>query len=161
MKKKIIGNILLTLILIGSYYVYVFTTDSGKIPHNPPKTVIKYNGKAVPTSFGAQCWINNASDNGADYNDEYGEGLKTPKFNAKAGDKLRILIPRKPLSVEIYRIKDSKYTDYKSSEYTPPEVQNEYIFTLPTEKGEYVFNVCAEWDKNKHNTATIFRVIVE
>lgn len=161
MKRSSIVTILCILVLIGSYYIYSNVSWSGRIPHNAPKTVIKYNEKTVPTSFGAQCWINSPTDNGDDVNDKYSAGLKTPKFNAKAGDKLHISIPKKPLKVTINRIIDSKYTDYSSNQYTPSQDKNEYLFTLPTEKGEYIFIIHAEWDKYKHNTAAIFRVVIE
>jgi hypothetical protein len=49
----------------------------------------------------------------------------------------------------------------KYKEYEAFTGEKEYIMTLPLRKGEYIFNVFAEWDANNHNTATIFRVGIE
>ena len=156
MKRKYIATIFIVIILISSYFVY--EKISTKIPIYAPKTIIKYNEKNISTSLGDYYWINNNTDNGHETGVAYDIGIKTPKFDAKPGDKVQISIPKSPFYVRVNQILNSRY---KIKEYTPYKDGKEYIFTLPTEKGIYVFEVYAKWDKDKHNTATIFRVSIE
>lgn len=156
MNKKYIGAIFAILFLVGGYFLY--SRLSNGIPSHAPTTVIKYNGNAVPTSLGDHNWIPKNGGSSYETGGEYTVGLNTPKFNAKSGNTIHISVPKDPLNVRIDQILDNNYNHI---EYTPAKEGKEYIFTLPTEKGEYVFKVFANWDSDRHNTATIFRVQVK
>lgn len=143
------------LIIWGGYYLY--SQMSAEFPSEPPKTVIKYNGKAIPTSFGDFSWVPKSGGSNNETQGEYTVGKKTSKFTAKPGDVVHISICSKPKIMEIVQIQDiNKYKEYKT--FTGAK---EYVFTLPMEKGEYIFNVFARWNANNHNTATIFQVEIK
>lgn len=158
MKKYINKNtiIIFILLVLGGSYVYLQMLR--KIPLNPPKTLIKYNDKSIPTSIGDCSWVPTSGGSSNETGGEYNVGLNTPRFNAKSGDKIHISIPQNPLDVRIDLMLDN---NYNHEEYTPSKEGKEYTFILPTEKGEYIFKVFANWDSNIHNTATIFQVTIE
>ncbi|MBC8063033.1 MAG: hypothetical protein H7Y18_20570 [Clostridiaceae bacterium] len=158
-KRYITKNaiIIFTVLLIwGGGYVYSQLTS--EIPFSPPKTVVKYNGKAIPTSLGDHNWIPKSGGSSYETEGEFIVGQKTSKFIAKSGDAIHILIPSKPKDMKIVQIVNTdKYKEYK----TFTGGGKDYVFTLPIEKGEYIFNVFASWDADRHNTSTIFRVQIE
>lgn len=156
MNKKNCIIILAIIIMISGFYLCsrIFV----KIPFNEPTTIIKYNGNTVQTSIGDHNWLQKKGGSSYETGGEYTIGLNTPEFSAKSGDKIYILIPKKPLSVRIDQIIDNNYTH---KEFKPSKMENEYIFNLPTKKGKYIFKVFATWDTDKHNTATIFRVNIQ
>ncbi|MDP4142940.1 MAG: hypothetical protein Q8936_00455 [Bacillota bacterium] len=152
-KNKIISA---AIVLMSSYFIYRLMTK--EIPLWPPITTINYNGKAVDTSLGDYNWISKNGGSSYETEGEYSVGLTTSRFDAKAGDIIHISISAKPKNVRIWQKFDG---DYYSKEYKISKEGKDYIFKLPTEKGEYVFNVFANWDNYDHNTSTIFRVQVK
>lgn len=156
MNKKYISAIFAILFLVGGCFLY--SRLSMGIPSHAPTTVIKYNGTAVATSLGDFNWIPKNGGSSYETGGEYNVGLNTPKFKAKSGDTIHISVPQSPLNVRVDQMLDN---NYKHIEYTPVKEGKDYTYTLPTEKGEYIFKVFANWDSDRHNTATIFRVQVE
>jgi len=150
--------ILAVLILLGSYYM--FSRMTRQIPFECPEIIINYNGKSIPTSLGDHNWTPKSGGSSYETEGEYVVGKKTPKFIAKSGDTVSISIQTmqlKPKSMVIEQIKDvNKYKEYKTFAGA-----KEYELTLPIEKGEYIFSVCANWDDDDHNTSTIFQVEIE
>ncbi len=145
---------IISLICVGCY---IYSQMSTEIPFNPPTTVIKYNGKSIPTSLGDHNWIPKNGGSSYETEGEYTVGKNTQNFAAKSGAIIHILIQSKPKSMKIVQILAiNKYKEYKT--FTGAK---EYVLTLPIESGEYIFNVFANWDTNEHNTATIFRVKIE
>jgi len=161
MTKKYINKTTLIstiVILLGSYFWH--NSIVKQIPSQPPMTVIKYNEKSIPTSLGDHSWIPKNGGSSYQTEGEYAVGRKTSKFNAKSGDVVQISIKTtqlKPENMEISQIVG--ITNYKK--YKTFIGAKEYVLTLPVEKGEYIFSVCANWDSDRHNTVTIFRVKIE
>lgn len=154
--RKEIITICIILFICAGYHVLapIFI----KIPLNPPKTTIRYNDKLIPTSLGDHNWIPKEGGSSYETQGEYTVGVKTTKFEAKPNDILKNSIPWNPKSVCIYQIlgdnlKYKKYKIYKAGK--------EYEFKLPAKRGQYVFEVFAKWDEDRHNTATIFQVDIQ
>jgi len=130
------------------------------IPYFTPITVIKHNGKAIPTSLGDHNWIPKSGGSSYETKGEYIVGQNTAKFIAKSGDVVHISIksmqlnPKNMITTQVRDI--NKYKEYKTFAGA-----KEYVLPLPLEKGEYIFNVFANWDEDDHNTSTIFRVEIK
>lgn len=159
MFKKNMNKTTIVLVVLGIFIAYhIYKSVNKEIPDNPPITKIKCNDKYVATSWGDFNWI--PDDGGSSYETggEYTVGLKTPRFDAKPGDTVHINILSNPKVVAVHQILDDKYTH---KEYKISKEGKQYILSLPTEKGEYIFKVLADWDVERHNTATIFHVEVK
>ena len=161
MTKKYINKTTLIstiVILLGSYFWHNWMVK--QIPSQPPMTVIKYNGKSILTSLGDHSWIPKNGGSSYQTEGEYAVGRKTSKFNAKSGDVVHISIksmqlnPKNMITTQVRDI--NKYKEYKTFAGA-----KEYVLPLPLEKGEYIFNVFANWDEDDHNTSTIFRVEIK
>ncbi|MGE5628746.1 MAG: hypothetical protein ACM3X7_11695 [Solirubrobacterales bacterium] len=167
MNKKHVNFILVLaiVILLGGYFLQRKLLESTYAPKNPPITVIKYNGNAVQTSLGDHSWIPKNGGSSYQTSGEYTVGINTPKFDAKPDDIVHISIPYEPIRAQTIQIVDNSGSSNK--EYKIIKEENEYILTLPEEKGEYIFKIVANWSKDpgsiatEYNTATIFRVEIK
>ncbi|MDT8719333.1 hypothetical protein IAI10_22010 [Clostridium sp. 19966] len=155
MNRRYLCIIFVILILMAGCFLH---SKSSEMPSQPPTTIVKYKDSVIPTSIGEHNWIpkngGSSYETGADY--EVGE--YTSEINAKSGDTITISVPYNPLSVEMYQLLNRN--DQRIG-YSLTKKYKEYIFTLPSKRGDYVFEVFAKWDSDRHNTATIFKVFIE
>jgi hypothetical protein len=76
-KKYINKNVIIVFIILiiwGGFYLY--GQMSAGFPSVPPKTVIKYNGKAIPTSLGDFSWVPKSGGSSNETGGEYTVGQK-------------------------------------------------------------------------------------
>lgn len=144
------------LILFIGYYIY--SNLALKAPVKKPYVKMKYNGTIIDSTMGEHNWFHGNGGNSYLAGPSYKVGQeKASAFTAKMGDKISVSFSSKPKKMKVLRW---------ISDDTPAEIYNtfpassNYRFSLPYEKGEYVFEILGYWD-DKHNTSNIFRVIVE
>lgn len=157
MKSKLIKTSITLIILFVILGCFAYRVMWSKIPLFMPKTIIKYEDRIISTNMGDHNWV--PKNGGSSYitAGSYGVGLETPAFTAKPGAVIHIRYSSKPLGMKIFHwISNDKTNIYKTF-----EGKKDYDVSLPTEKGEYIFDVFANWDNNYHNTSTIFRVRIE
>lgn len=155
MNKKYIIILFSIFILVVGYFLY--NKGENGIPSNPPITVIKYNGEGIPTDIGDYNWIPKNGGNSYLTIGNYTLGEKLTKVDVKSGDIIKISIPHNPLNVVVRQLLDNSYNP---KDYELSKSGDDYLFTIPKEKGECIFEIYANWDEN-HNTSTIFKLNIE
>lgn len=153
-KNKIKVIACITLILLAIATIYFYTND--KMPINEPRVTVKYSGKIVVTNKGEHNWFNpKVGGNSYLAGPAYDLGINTESLLATPEGKIEVLFQKAPTNMYLNLWgKD----ELKSSSNLGSS--KKYEFTLPKNKGEYIFEVYGYWSET-YNTSTVFRVKVE
>lgn len=157
--KKYINKVTITCIiflLIAGYYTY--TNITAEIPRKSPTVTIKYNDKNVPSNMADHTWFARKEGGSSCMTvGSYKIGQKTESIIVNSKDIMEIKFSSAPKEIRVLHWISNDKANKVHNVQSP---EKKYELTLPSEKGEYIFEVMGIWD-DAHNTSNVFRFKIE
>ncbi|KOP80252.1 hypothetical protein AMS59_02315 [Lysinibacillus sp. FJAT-14745] len=146
------GNLKIKIISI--IFIIVFVWMIMLLNAGPPKPTVLSEGKEVPIVQGTYCWQNIINNECVDKvpPPEIIANKKIVPFSVPPRSEIKISFKKPPID----GIEVDKW--YSSDEIELVKV-NDNVFSVPKEKGTYIYSISGRWDKG--NSSYIFAIEVK
>ena len=157
--KRIIKLIPAMILIAVVTVLGIMNYKSSSIPLNPPIPILKYNNVDITVTQGEDTWIDNKDSGSTNLTlDPFKltKDIDPIKVNPNDSISFNYTSKTKPQSIFIRH--------YISPNEAKPHAEYTNVsggkFKIPSEKGIYILNINAMWDKT-HTTSHIFKIIID
>lgn len=144
MKKALITLVVLVVLGVGIYFFI------GLFNNNPPSPTITYNEKKLEVARGSYCWTGSCADT-----------ISPPRLIEHNEIKPVIVLPESELKIEFEKEPNANTLGVNrwlnENDLEDVSLKNN-VLIVPKEKGVYIYDVHASWEKGSSSYAFVIEV---
>ncbi|MEH7346483.1 hypothetical protein V7122_21795 [Bacillus sp. JJ1532] len=148
MKKALITLVVLVVLGVGIYFVI------GLFNNNPPSPTITFNEKKLEVARGSYCW------DGL-FNSICADTISPPRLIEHHEIKPVIVLPESELKIEFEKepnVNTLGVNRWLNDNEVEDVSLNNNVLIAPKEKGVYIYDVHARWEKGSSSYAFVIEV---